>query len=221
VANGKVFVTSYNDVGFTGKLNVFTAAGCGGQVCAPVWTAPLPGGVIDAGPAVAGGFVYLSSFIDGKLNVFDSAGCGQATCQPVWTAPGENYADATPAVARGVVYMTGGDGTLFAYAAKGCGQPTCQALWTGFAGGTQAAYVSPPVVAGGVVYTTKNNAHVFAWKASGCRRPPCRPLWSAQTDGQIVSAGPVIVNGRLYVGSEQAGAPTDQGRLYVYTINGA
>ncbi|HJP66473.1 MAG TPA: PQQ-binding-like beta-propeller repeat protein, partial [Actinomycetota bacterium] len=137
-----------------------------------------------------------------------------------WTAPGENYADATPAVARGVVYLTGGDGTLFAYAAGGCGQSECQPLWTGFAGGTQAAYVSPPIVAGGVVYTTKNNAHVFAWRASGCNRATCSPLWSAQTEGQIVSAGPVMVNGRLYVGSERAASPVDQGRLYVYTING-
>ena len=214
VSGGDAYVGSGDQ-----NLYVFDAFGCGQQtVCPALWTGAT-GGYIDSTPAVASNLVLVAS-TDAKLYAFPAQGCGQATCQPVWTATGENYADATPAIARGVVYMTGGDGTLFAYDANGCGQASGQPLWTGFAPGTQAAYVSPLVVAGGVVYTTKNNAHVYAFRAAGCQQATCSPLWSAQTEGQIVSAGPVIVNGRLYVGSEKAAAPTDQGRLYVYTLNG-
>ena len=68
-----------------GKLNAFTAAGCGQTVCAPLWQGLAgPQSILDSSPAVANGVVFVGAF-DGKLYAFDADGCGRATCTPLWT----------------------------------------------------------------------------------------------------------------------------------------
>src|SRR5206468_700980 len=167
VANGIVYVgsqTSFNNN--DGKLNAFSAAGCGQAVCAPLWQGLAgPQSILESSPAVSGGTVFVGAF-DGKLYAFAASGCGQATCQPLWKDVDTlNLFDGSPAVGKGRVY-TGLENGLAVYSASGCGQSQCDPLWTLFGSGEQAAVLSSPTVANGVVYAGRNTGEVLAWSAS-------------------------------------------------------
>jgi hypothetical protein len=227
IANGVLYLAN-------GTLYAFDAAGsanCSGtpKVCAPLWTAAMPGGPTYSAPAVADGVVYVGTSLSG-LYAFDAAGsanCSAAatakTCAPLWTASIPSGVDGTPAVAGGVVYVASG-GTLSAFAAArpqncpGTGAArTCtrEPLWTSAA--SNRAAVASPTVANGVVYVSSIGG-VYGYDAAGSLKCPvsdtaktCSPLWSA-SPGYVTTGSPAVVNGVLYI--DEAGA----GTIYAYSL---
>src|SRR5436189_3474728 len=113
VSDGRVFQPS-----FDGRLNVFDAAGCGGNVCQPLWKGDLEA-YGESSPAVAKGWVFIGHH-EGWLAAFKASGCGQQLCEPNWFGepPGpvaEN--DSSPMVANGVVYIGSMASKVYAFKA--------------------------------------------------------------------------------------------------------
>lgn len=232
VADGIVYVTGITDV--ANVLFAFDATGqqgCTGTptACAPLWTATFgprtPFGDPGArSPTVASGRVFVSG-AGHTVYVFDAAGrrkChGTPTlCSALWTADVPLICDepfivcgiSAPAVADGVLYVTGrpGDvgepGGLFAFDADGtssCGgsPKECSPLWMS----NTAASRFPPAIAGGVVYTVGfspfANYLLRAFDAAGiqgCMGTPriCEPLWTGTTAG--ITGAPTVANGVVY-----------------------
>jgi outer membrane protein assembly factor BamB len=200
VANGVVYVGSQTSpTSNDGKLNAFSAAGCGASVCSPLWQG-LAGtqSILQSSPAVANGRVFVGAF-DHKLYVFDANGCGAATCQPLWTAATGGTIESTPTVAKGVVFIGSDDGKLYAFKAAGCGAATCQPLWTGALG--SSPFESSPAVANGTVYIGSQHA-LSAFSASGCGAATCSPLWQAVDNLDFFNGSPAVAGGRVYIGLE-------------------
>jgi outer membrane protein assembly factor BamB len=208
VAGGLVFAASQT------RLFAFRAAGCGRATCSPTWRSiTLNGLILNAGPAVSRGVVYIGSTnteppeTTGTLYAFTASGCGASTCRPRWIAHplGGDGVNTTPAVANGVVYTSGTTG-LFAFDANGCGRAVCDFLWLGLLDGFVSGSEGAPAVAGGVVYYDQNNGHIGAFDARGCGERLCTQLWSSIVSSVTsILTSPVIVNGRLYVAGSLAG----------------
>jgi outer membrane protein assembly factor BamB len=201
VANGIVYVGSQTSFSNNdGKLNAFSAAGCGSAVCAPLWQGVAgPQSILQSSPAVANGRVYIGSF-DGKLYVFPAAGCGAALCQPLWTGATGGSVESTPTVSRGVVYVGSDDGRLYAFRAAGCGASTCQPMWSGPLG-SGPVLDSTPAVSNGVVYIGSQHA-LAAFNAAGCGASTCSPMWRAVDTLDFFGGSPAVANGRVYIGLE-------------------
>ena len=124
VADGIVYVDTFNVNTSAGSLFAFDASGtigCAGvpKSCTPLWTAPVDEPIASA-PSVANGVVYVGSAY-GDLYAFDAAGesgCSgdPKTCAPLWTTAIGGAGDSSPAVAGGVVYVGSLDGNLHAFA---------------------------------------------------------------------------------------------------------
>ena len=179
VADGTVFVSSWY-----GGLYAFDAAGstncstsAGVTTCTPLWRATGLGS-IGGRPAVANGVAYVSS--PAGVSAFDAAGStncsGTVTariCAPLWGtgANGVGDPDSSPAVANGVVYVTG-IGVTYGYDAAGTancsttkGVTTCAPLWSaaGFVGG------GSPAIVNGVVFVNSDataTAFIYAYTPS-------------------------------------------------------
>jgi len=200
VSGGIVYVGSQTSPSSNdGKLDAFAAAGCGQQVCAPLWQG-LAGSqsILQSSPAVANGTVFVGAF-DGKLYAFDANGCGQATCQPLWTGTTGASIESTPTVAGGMVFVGSDDGKLYAFKAGGCGQSSCQPTWTGSLG--SSAFESSPAVSKGMVFIAGQHALV-AFKAAGCGQSTCQPLWQAVDNLNFFNGSPAVAKGRVYIGLE-------------------
>ena len=215
VADGVVYVSA-------GLLFAFDAAGalkCSGspKICAPLWDSGFYGP--QTSPAVANGVVYVGG---GKgLWAFSAAGttnCSErphpfnpnvlaTVCDPLWagSVPAVNV-KAAPAIANGVVYISGDDFSVFdsagyvllAFDATGMtncrvigSEKVCAPLWTAQQqlGTFQGSW--SPAVANGVVYVTDqwyadyffgfSGIHAFdATGTTNCSGIPktCSPLWS-------------------------------------------
>ncbi len=200
VANGFVYVGSQTSrVSNDGKLDVFSASGCGQDVCAPLWQG-LAGNdsILQSSPAVGHGTVFVGSH-DGKLYAFDANGCGAPTCSPRWTGATGGSIESTPTVTAKVVYIGSDDGKLYAFAARGCGSASCSPLWTGTL--TYPAFESSAALLNGVVYIGSQHG-VAAFTASGCGKSTCAPLWQAANSSDFFNGSPAVTNGRVYVGVE-------------------
>jgi outer membrane protein assembly factor BamB len=200
VANGVVYVGSQTSPSSNdGKLNAFSAAGCGQAVCSPLWQG-LAGAqsILESSPAVGGGMVFVGSF-DHRLYAFNGAGCGQATCQPVWTGLTGGTIESTPTVSKGVVFVGSDDGKIYAFPAAGCGQATCSPSWTGDLVGS--AFFSSPAVAGGMVFIGSDHA-ISAFPAAGCGQATCSPVWHSIDNNQFFGGSPAVAKGRVYIGLE-------------------
>ena len=230
VAGGIVYVTGIND--FANVLFAFDATGqqgCTGTptVCAPLWTATFgprtPFGDPGArSPTVASGRVFVSG-AGHTVYVFDAAGqqnCDGTPkeCSELWTAAVPLACDApyivcgisAPAVARGVLYVTGREGGftggLFAFDANGtssCSESPkqCSPLWTS----NTAATRYPPAIGDGAVYTVAfSPSGIYRLRAfdatgtQGCTGTPkiCEPLWTSTTEG--FTGAPTAANGVVY-----------------------
>ena len=179
VANGTVFVSSWYGGLYAfdaaGSTNCSTAAGV--TTCTPLWRATGLGS-IGGRPAVANGVVYVSS--PAGVSAFDAAGltnCSGAvtarTCAPLWGTGANGVGDpnSSPAVANGVVYITG-IGVTYGYDAAGTanclttkGVTTCAPLWSaaGFVGG------GSPAIVNGVVFVNSDataTAFIYAFTPS-------------------------------------------------------
>jgi len=234
VVGGVVYVTA--DTLDGAVLFAFDAAGqqgCSGTptVCVPLWTAEFGRQTVvnpeARSPAVANGRVFVSG-ADFTVYAFDAAGlqsCGGVPKEcsalstydvPPFTCDSSDCLISGPAVARGVLYVTGdardGTGGLYAFDARGvsaCGGSPgrCSPLWTANA----AASTHPPAIADGVVYTVgvdpvplAANHRLRAFDAAGvegCMGAPkvCAPLWTSTSD-QLTSP-PTVANGVVYATS--------------------
>ena len=200
VANGLVYVGSQTNFNSNnGKLDVFSATGCGQAVCRPLWQGLAgPDSILSSSPTVAGGLVYVGSF-GHKLFVFDANGCGEKKCRPLWTAATGGSIESTPTVGDGVVYVGSDDGKLYAFDASGCGVKQCQPLWTGDLG--SSVFESSPALANGLVYIGSQH-NVAAFTASGCGRSTCDPVWQAPNDSEFYGGSPAVTKTRVYIGLE-------------------
>jgi outer membrane protein assembly factor BamB len=167
IANGVVYISSFDN-----KLYAFDAAGtthCSGapKTCTPLWTATTAG--TGASAAVAKGVVYVFVELPAEvLYAFDAAGSTHCsgvpkTCTPLWTASpgGSEGGFRPPAVANGVVYVSGGQ-DLLGFDAAGSvncsGTPrVCAPLWTAPRDGFG------PVVANGMVYLGSADGNLYAF----------------------------------------------------------
>src|ERR1700694_3918402 len=202
VSNGMVYVGSQTSVtSNAGKLDAFSASGCGHVGCAPLWQGLAgPKSILQSSPAVANGSVFVGAF-DGTLYVFNANGCGARTCLPIWRGRTGGSIESTPTVAGGVVFVGSDDGKLYVFSASGCGTSNCQPLWTGSLGGS--AFSSTPAVSGGIAYI--NSQHTLsAFAAAGCGRSTCNPLWRAVDNVNFFDGSPAGAKGRRYIppGSE-------------------
>jgi outer membrane protein assembly factor BamB len=200
VVNGVVYVGSQTSpTSNDGKLNAFSAAGCGSSVCSPLWQG-LAGtqSILESSPAVSHGFVYVGSF-DHRLYVFDANGCGQATCQPLWTGTTGGSIESTPTVAGRTVFVGSDDGKLYAFPADGCGQSTCSATWTGSIG--TPVFFGSPAVSKGLVYLAGQH-DLAAFTAAGCGTATCQPVWKDHDLNGFFNGSAAIGGGRVYIGFE-------------------
>lgn len=207
VANGVVYVGSQTDDNdASGKLNAFSADGCGHDACTPLWQG-ITGtqSILQSSPTVSGGFVFVAAF-DGKLYAFDADGCGKKLCKPVWTAQTGASIESTPTVSNGVLYIGSDDGKLYAFRANGCGKKVCAPKWTGDLGGT--VFESTPAVAKGLVYIGTQH-RLSAFKAKGCGAKTCQPVWEAEDDLNFFAGSPAVARGRVYMPLESGVAVYD------------
>jgi outer membrane protein assembly factor BamB len=200
VANGVVYVGSQTSpTSNDGRLNAFSAAGCGSAVCSPLWQGIAgPQSILQSSPAVGNGNVFVGSF-DHKLYAFNASGCGAATCQPLWTGTTGGTIESSPTVGGGVVYVGSDDGKLYAFDAAGCGTSSCQPLWTGSLG--FAAFESSPALSNGTVFIGSDHA-LSAFAAAGCGAATCSPLWQAIDTLNFFGGSPAVAKGRVYIGLE-------------------
>ena len=210
VANGMIYVGSQTSFDSNdGKLDVFSADGCGKQVCRPLWQGLAgPESILMSSPTVAGGVVYVGSF-GHKLFAFDANGCGLKKCKPIWTAATGGSIESTPTVGGGVVYVGSDDGKLYAFDAGGCGAMKCKPLWTGDMGGEASpVFESSPALANGMVYLGSQH-DVAAFDAGGCGAKSCEPVWHAPNETEFYGGSPAVTHTRLYIGLETGIAAFD------------
>jgi outer membrane protein assembly factor BamB len=200
VSKGVVYVGSQTNFNSNnGKLNAFSADGCGALECPPLWQGLAgPDSILESSPAVAKGKVFIGAF-DGKLYAFDSGGCGAATCKPLWKGVTGGTIESSPTVVKGVVYIGSDDGNLYAFDAGGCGKVSCDPLWMGPTGGP--VFQSTPAVLKGKVYIGSDHA-LSAFKAGGCGKSSCDPLWQAVDANEFFNGSPAIAGGRVTIGFE-------------------
>jgi len=210
VADGIVYVGSQTDPDNNdGKLNAFSASGCGQAVCAPLWQGVAgTESILESSPAVANGVVYIGGF-DGKLYAFNADGCGMALCQPLWTGQTGGTIESTPVVYKGTVLVGSDDGKLYAFKAKGCHRTTCKPQWTGAL--DSPVFASSPAVAHGLVYIAGQH-ELAAFDVNGCGAKNCSPVWQASDDNEFFNSSPAVSGGKVYI-------PWATG-LAVYDANG-
>ncbi len=154
---------------------------------ATLWSYSNSGNDLNA-PAVANGVVYV-----GDTNADTVHAISTTTHTQLWSYTTGARIDTTPAVANGLVYVSTFDGSIYALDAA-----TGAKTWSFDLGGTVPSAISP-AVANGVVYVTSSNEVVYALDArTGAK------LWS-YSHGNTLQSGPVVANGRVYVGTGDGG----------------
>ncbi len=228
VAGGVAYI---GDAG--GRLYAFPVQGCGRATCTPSWVGRAGANEqLNTAPAVAGGFVYVGSFLStpdltsGRLLAFRATGCGSAACRPTWTADLLGPSDTTqaPLVSGGVVFASsstrfGVDPDtglhVFAFAAGGCGAAVCRPLRAyetgdgGVAGGL--------ALSGGTLFASLQASPdpntigvVAAYPAAGCGRATCPPRWTGVNFASGFESPPVVTGGVVLVAKGPAsGVPVD------------
>jgi eukaryotic-like serine/threonine-protein kinase len=186
---------SGNQVFVSGDLGVYAFPASCTTPCAHLWIANTKFAP-DAAPTVADGLVLVPDY-QGTIHAFDAA-----TGNLVW----KGSVAAPPhaiAVARGVAYVTSGNGKLAAFAVAGCGQTVCSPLWTSAPSGVT---LFTPTIANGIVYVGAldfiyTQGDVLAYPATCV--DGCRPLATLLLGG--ANETPIAVAG---------------GRVYATTVNG-
>jgi outer membrane protein assembly factor BamB len=124
---------------------------------------------------------------------------------------------ASPVIANGSAYLTGGDGGLIVFPKDGCGSPICVPVWRGQTG-PQA--IATPAVVRGLVYVnsqaslTSNDGRLNVFFANGCGAEVCQPLWQGiGGDLPFLVSSPAVSGGIVYVGSFD-------GKIYAFDAGG-
>lgn len=189
VSNGIVYVGS-ND----GKLYAFQAT-----TGVPLWIIPISGKASIIAPVVDHGVLYVASSYQRLLAFNANTGILR------WTATGGTPAADSPAIANGVVYVTGGTRStseVFAYNSS-----TGALLWT-YTDPDHAGLTPSPAVANGVVYLSSPYGKIYALDATNGSL-----LWTFYPPYGEVEASPTIANGVLYIGALN-------GELYAFHVPG-
>jgi outer membrane protein assembly factor BamB len=164
---------------------------------AVIWKTKAP---VVSSPAFANGrvyAVYANTSTDYGVYAFDAA-----TGSRLWHSPFGGFSQSDLAVANGIVYAGSFDGNLYAFDAL-----TGARKWA-FKVGTEVDVA--PAVANGVAYAASTEDGVVY----GLDASTGAPLWNAPTTGNFMFSSPSIVNGMLFVGS-------DDGKLYAFGLSGA
>jgi uncharacterized protein YjbI with pentapeptide repeats/outer membrane protein assembly factor BamB len=139
-------------------------------------------------PAVAGGVAYVGETYSDTVHAISTT-----THQQLWSYTTGGRIFCTPAVANGTVYVSSYDDNIYALNAS-----TGAKEWS-FSEGTDLPGGISPAVANGVVYVTSPNEVVYALDAQ-----KGTVLWS-YSNGTLLQSGPVVADGRLYVGTGNGG----------------
>ena len=107
-----------------------------------------------------------------------------------WVVPFDSFANASPAVADGLVVLGDNDGTLL-----GIDADDGERRWE-FE--TDGALISSPAIASGTVYVGSGEGSLYAVDASSGEQQ-----WRFETGGEIISS-PAVVSETVYVGSTDA-----------------
>jgi outer membrane protein assembly factor BamB len=187
VSDSRVFVS--------GDRGIYAFPGSCTTPCTPLWVTNTQFSP-SAAPTVASGSLLVADY-QGTVYSMDVA-TGIVKWRGTVTAIPHAIA-----VARGIAYVTSGNGELVAFAVDGCGGATCSPLWTSAPSGLS---LFTPTIANGVVYVgaldliyTKGD--VLAYPAT-CSNG-CEPLATLVLGG--ANETPVAVAG---------------GQIYATTVNG-
>jgi outer membrane protein assembly factor BamB len=221
IAGRRLFVA-----GFDGRLSAFDLAGCGADVCDPLWQGRTRNDITTT-PAARDGVVVVSS-ADRFIHVFDAAGCGATLCDALWRGRLKQApVDSSPAIAGGFIYVGDLAGNLSVFALAGCGQDLCDPVWTAHAGPHESMNSTPAVWGGSVfVQTTYSTDFDVTGRLlvfpDGCGQSTCAPAWSADLGGQAGKAsGPVVALGRVFAGSSRRfGRPNRRDHVFAFDASG-
>ena len=132
VAGGFVYVGSQTSFSSNaGKLDVFSATGCGQSVCPPLWQGVAgTDAILQSSPTVAHGLVYVGAY-DGKLYAFKARAAGRAPASrsgPQRPADRSNRRRRSPTACSTSAPTTA---SFTHFKAKGCGSSSCAPLVDG------------------------------------------------------------------------------------------
>jgi len=226
VSNGIVYIACANytdslDITYGAEVFIYAINAKNG---AEVWRATLGNVSYPPTPAVANGAVFIGSS-DGNVYALNAVNGDK-----LWVYSTEGAVYSPPAVVNGVVYV-GSNDTVYALNAN-----TGAKLW-GYK--TSGSISSSPAVDNGIVYVS-NSGHLISnrtysteagatelesvyhgevyalWANTG------KKYWNYTTGGQIWSS-PAIVNGIVYVGSNDHNiyALANGNKLWNYTTGGS
>ena len=186
-----VYVTSDRLYAFPSRC------GTGDRICAPVWSAPIPGPPPPGPPAIGGGLVVVTSAAAGGSVYAFPAVCS-LPCPPVWAAT-TSGAPGPAAVQGDTAYVAAG-GRLLAFPVS-CGA-TCDPEWSGsFATASTVGpgAVAPPFPQGDLVYVGADDGTLWVFPAT-CSGPSCAPVRSfLVSDAELTR--PASQGGVVYVTS--------------------
>lgn len=180
IKNGAIFFGTWNQFF---ALNAYTGS--------KMWVTQM-GTIPQSSPAVSDGYVYFSGK-DADTH-FNSFYCLDVlTGREVWHSTVNT--GSSPAVAHGLVYVGSLDGQL-----SGFNATTGSKVWNCTVTSLPAGYgiKSSVVVAGDAVYVGADDGYLHAFNASNGVK-----LWSYKVgDMQDLQGSPIVVDGRIYMGSE-------------------
>jgi outer membrane protein assembly factor BamB len=221
VVGGVVYVGTDNAIVYA--LNATTGA--------VIWSYAT-GGAVPCSPAVAGGVVYVGSE---NHNVYALNASATAVKRLIWSyTTGAGIGFSSPAVAGGMVFIGSDDNRTYALNAT-----TGVLVWKYKTGGMVDP--SSPAVANGVVFVGSEDHNVYAFGPStnwpmfhhdvlhtgySTSTAPTtnQTLWN-YTAGGPVESSPAVVNGVVYVGSDDNNVyalnATTGAKIWNYTAGGA
>ena len=182
----------------TDRLYAFPSrCGTGDRICAPVWSAPIPGPPPTGPPAIGGGLVVVTSSAAGGSVYAFPAVCS-IPCPPVWAAT-TSGAPGPAAVHGDAAYVAAG-GRLLAFPVS-C-RATCDPEWSGSFETTSTVgpgAVAPPFPQGDLVYVGADDGTLWVFPAT-CPGPSCAPVRSfLVSDAELTR--PASLGGVVYVTS--------------------
>jgi outer membrane protein assembly factor BamB len=151
---------------------------------------------------VANGIVYVGTMAGRVLGFPVGCGEGGIGCEAIWVASADGPVEASPVVAESRVVVGTLAGSVQAFAVA-CGdrEAGCPPLWTATTGGPvrSSAAVGGPASGGAILFVGSDDGFVYAYRL-GCAAA-CQASWASGTRAAI-SASPALVDGVLYVSSE-------------------
>ena len=185
VANGVVYIGAFN--GLSGGLYALNETN-GDEI----WNFPTYAGV-DSTPVVVNGVVYVASRLDNNLYALEATNGNR-----LWNYTTSGDVLSSPSVVDGVVYIGSGSDNLDGNAAGNLYALNAaygEKLWNYSTAGS----VSLPVVNEGIVYVWSAGS-IYALEATNGA-----PIWNSTLGEGTNYSGPIVANGVVYVGSNQAG----------------